>query len=457
MHTGKLFATAALLFAAGIAPAVAASCESSADYGAILAPEDITASVKALPPEALSGKSAKKLPSRVKLGNLPPVAQQGTPAKPGQPGTCEAQSFGYGLGSYTAARDASGETKWNASLPQNATSAAYLYTLIHSRTGQQCPAGSKGVDYLSQLTAYGAANRAQVPYQPSCQYLDGININYDFPGMDRFRIGSYAVIPVAGSADAVDRIKSHINAGQAVAFTGLVLCGYGLSPVFEKGVIYETSTIPGSGHGQLLVGYDDKQGKSGAKGALLVQNSFGLSWPPADSGSAAPPGMAYWSYGTFADTQFLAAVAYPRADKPGKVRLTGSVLGAPSASLERGYQWTPEQGGGVYLILNHVFSTPVMLNEVTLTEPNGSSVKVTAAYGQHISAGYSYVKREDGKAFLPGTYQVKLRAAGLDGTEVTYSGKVKVKKLKGAGLSAASMQGTTITGSTGADATVTAP
>lgn len=457
MHPAKLTTVAALFLAAGMAPAAAASCESSADYGAVFAPEDLATSVKALPPEALSGKSGKKLPARVMLGNLPPVAQQGTAAKPGEPGTCEAQSFGYGLGSYTAARDSSGKTKWSASLSQNNTSAAYLYTLIHSRTGAQCPTGSKGVDYLSQLTAYGAATRAQVPYQPNCQYLNNINISYAFPGMDRFRIGSYALIPVGGNDAAVGQIRSHLNAGQAVAFTGRVLCGYGLSPVFEKGVIYATDTIPDSGHGQLLVGYDDKIGKSNAKGAFLVQNSFGLGWPPKGSGSSAPAGKAYWSYNTFTTTQYLAAVAYPRADKPGKVRLTGSVLRAPSASLERGYQWTPEQGGGVYLILEHVFSTPVMLKEVTLTEPNGSSVKVTAAYGQHISAGYSYVKREDGKAFLPGTYQVKLHAAELDGMEVTYSGKVKVKKLKGAGLSAASMQGTTITGSTGAVATITAP
>lgn len=461
MHLGKLITAAALLLGAAVLPAAAASCESSADYGGILLPEDIINGVKALPPEALTGKSGKKaktkLPSHVTLSNLPPVAQQGTPADPGSPGTCEAQSFGYGLGSYTAARDADGKVRWSAGYPQYNTSAAYLYSLIHSREGQQCPKGSKGIDYLAQLTAYGSASRAQVPYQPSCSYLNGINIGYDFPSMDRFRIGSYAVIPVSGNQGAVDQIRSHLDAGQAVAFTGLVLCGYAKSPHFDKGVIYSTDTVPGSGHGQLLVGYDDKAGKSGAKGALLVQNSFGTSWPPSSSGSKAPAGMAYWSYTTFAATQGLAAVAYPVAAGPGSVRLSASVVNAPLASLSRGWQWTPADDASAYLILAHVFAEPVMLNSVALKEPGGSSLQATATYGQYISAGYSYLKRSDGKAFLTGTYKVKLRATTLSGTEITYTGQIKVKKPKGSSLSPASMQGATITGSTGANAILTGP
>lgn len=461
MHLGKLITAATLLLTAAILPAAAATCESSANFGAILLPEDVINGVKALPPEALAGKSGKKaktkLPSRVMLSNLPPVAQQGTAAVPGEPGTCEAQSFGYGLGSYTAARDGSGKVKWNAGYPQNNTSSAYLYTLIHSREGLQCPAGSKGIDYLSQLTAYGAASRAQVPYQPNCKYLDGINIDYDFPSMDRFRIGSYAVIPVAGNQAAVGQIKSHLNAGQAVAFTGSVLCGYGLSPSFESGVIYATQTIPDSGHGQLLVGYDDKVGKSGAKGALLVQNSFGTSWPPSSAGSAAPPGMAYWSYNTFSVTQGLAAVAYPLSTDTGSVRLQSSPFNAPLASLNRAWQWTPAEGGSAYLILPHVFAQPVLLTSVALKEPGGSGVTATAAYGQHIASGYSYLKRSDGKSFLSGTYKVKLKATTLAGTEITYTGQIKVKKLKGGGLSSASMQGVEITGSTGAYAILSGP
>jgi hypothetical protein len=57
--------------------------------------------------------AAPKLGSQAFLSNLPAVSQQGTAASPGSPGSCEAQSFGYGLGSYTAALDQNGLPKWN--------------------------------------------------------------------------------------------------------------------------------------------------------------------------------------------------------------------------------------------------------------------------------------------------------------------------------------------------------
>jgi hypothetical protein len=43
------------------------------------------------------------VPSHAFLSNLPAVPQQGTAGDPGSLGSCEVQSFGYGLGSYTAA------------------------------------------------------------------------------------------------------------------------------------------------------------------------------------------------------------------------------------------------------------------------------------------------------------------------------------------------------------------
>lgn len=455
MHVKALIASglaAALVVACAGVPA-RAGCESSADYGAVFSQADIDAAVKALPPHALGslgGPVSRKLPRRVLLSFPPPVVQQGTAAEPGSPGTCEAQSFGYGLGSYTAARTPAGALRWNTSLPQNTVSAAWLYTLIQQRSGGQCPKGTRGIDYLEQLAGAGAPSRSQVPYQPDCAYLDGLNTG-PRPNMGRFRIGSYAVVPVGGNDGAVAQIKSHIAAGQAVAFTGSVLCGYAQAPAFKWGTIYETATVPDSGHGQLLIGYDDGMGMPGKRGAFLVQNSFGLGWPPADARSAAPPGKAYWSYGSFGATQALAAVAYPVVPAAGGSSLRPSSATAALASVGRGYQWSP--GGddnSAYLILTHAFAAPVRLIDVTLTEPGGAQLQVTAAYGQHIASGYSYLKRSDGKAFLPGTYRVSLRTGEADEPVVIYTGKVSVKKLKRPKLPAASMQGVSVTGSTGA-------
>lgn len=447
-----------LMLAAGAAGASgasqAASCESSAAYGALYTFDDLAKAVKALPAEALMGKKGrpfKSLPSKSMLTNLPAVAQQGTAAEPGFPGTCEAQAYGYGLGSYTAARTSSGERKWTANLAQNSNSAAYLYALIQKRAGRQCPEGSRGLEYLEQLVGAGAPSRVQVGYQPNCGYLDNINTGA-LPSMARFRIGSYAVIPVEGDANAVARIKSQLNAEQAVAFTGRVLCGYAKQPVFKSGVIYETATVPASGHGQLIIGYDDKIGKSGEPGAFLVQNSFGTSWPPLGSGSAAPPGQAFWSYNSFATTQFMAAVAYPVADELTDKRLQPSQVTAPIASVVRSYQWTPRSDDkSVYLIVRLAFADPLLLNEVRLKEPGSTPFEVTAVYGQSISAGYVYLKRSDGKAFLTGSYKLILKATTRAGAEVTYTGFVKVKKMKKAkSWSGATMQGAVITGPTGA-------
>lgn len=450
--------SAGLGLGALLLPAQAAgTCESSANFGSLYVQSDSDNAVKALPAEALLGKRGKpvgKLDKRVMLGNLPAVAQQGTSGDPGSPGTCEAQSFGYGLGSYTAARDASGAVRWNASIPQNSTSAAWLYELIQKNAHGHCPHGTRGLDYLEQLASAGAASRSQIPYQPRCDYLDGVKTD-PMPNMGRFRIGSYAVIPVTGNAGAVAAIKSQLQAGQAVAFTGRVLCGYALSPAFKFGVIYETATVADSGHGQMIVGYDDKVGKSGERGAFLVQNSFGVGWPPRSAGSAAPPGQAYWSYNSFATTQSMAAVAYPVSTELGKLRLRGSVVNATTASVVHAYQWTPRTDDrSVYLILKLAFAGPVKLNEVWLSEPGSTPLLVKAVYGQTIGTGYVYVKRSDGKSFVSGRYNLTLKTGDSVATAVTYSGKVKVKKLRKRGdLAPATMRGAAVTGPTGAAVT----
>jgi hypothetical protein len=101
--------------------------------------------------------------------------------------------------------------------------------------------------------------------------------------MQNFRIGSYAAFHIDADdpAAAVDLIKQFIANGQAVAFSGKVLCGYSTAPQFQDGVIYATATKPPpSGHGQLVVGYNDKVGTPGKTGELLIQNSFGAAWPP---------------------------------------------------------------------------------------------------------------------------------------------------------------------------------
>jgi len=431
-------------------------CEASAQFGSLLDFDEFVAAVQALPPAALLDPPLEHiLPPKAFLSNLPAVSQQGTPTDPGSPGSCEAQSFGYGLGSYTAARNPDGSQKWDAKLPQNSVSAAFLYALAHKLEGRSCPKGSLALGYLRQMVSNGAPTRQGVPYLPYCHYLEAIQWQPPFPNsypdMRRFRIGSYAALPISGDPDAVNRIKQYIANRQAVAFSGRVLCGYGLNPKFENGVIYETSIVPNSGHGQLVVGYDDNVGAPGRAGALLIQNSFGTDWPPRSAGSIAPAGMAYWSYKSFASSQQLAAVAYPRAElQPGDKLLHASSSLAPRAAIRRAYQWAPNVTQPAILILSHVFSDPIQLTSVTLTEPGASPVTANAIYGQYISSGYSYMKRTDGNAFLAGTYVVTLKGIDIGKHPVTYTGRVDIGPSRPVRLTGKSMAGTIVTGSTGA-------
>ena len=473
LNAGLVFSIAALLLVSSALAQGDCKCDASATtadagpFGSLLDGPEFQAAVQALPPAAFFSTPVQPpLPSHAFLANLPAVSQQGTAENIGSPGTCEAQSFGYGLGSYTAARHSDGSPKWNPALAQNSVSAAYLYALQRTKQGGTCPTGTLALPYLEQLVKFGAPTRARVPYpelattEADCDYLNTIQEQTDFPdnypAMQRFQIGSYAIFHIEDNSQAVSLTKEYIANGQAVAFSGSVLCGYCTPVPLQNGVIYETEYKAGSGHGQLVVGYDDDIGVPDKKGALLIQNSFGTAWPPASSQSPAPPGMVYWSYNSFEKTQKLAAVAYPRSPgPPAGVRLSRSQH-APQASVTRAFQWAPNSPQGVYLILTHFFHDPVLLDSVVLTEPGGPNrVTATAAYGQYISTGYSYLTRKDGNAFLSGTWAVTLEGRNVSGNPITYTGAVVVGAPQPNILTSASMAGQEITGSTGADATLT--
>ena len=167
-------------------------------------------------------------------------------------------------------------------------------------------------------------------------------------------------------------------------------------------------------------------------------------------------GSRYWSYSTFETTQLLAAVAYPRSTS-----IAGALLlraggcgprqpprsGAPSNGL-------PGLSQERVSILTHVFLEPVLLDSVVLTEPGSAPITATAVYGQYISSGYSYLKRTDANAFLAGTYKLTLNGHDLQGQAVTYTGSVKIGGALPAALPGKSMAGQSITGSTGAPATL---
>ncbi len=439
-------------------------------FGALLDAAEFADAPQALPVEAFRSTPAS-LPTVVVLGNLPEVAQQGTAANPGSPGSCEAQSFGYGLGSYTAARRPDGSIKWDPAEAEHSLSAAFLYELIQRQQRDaglgcsgapcRCPNGSLATPYLERLIASGAPSRAEVPYRADCCHLDSIDLDRPYPEATRFRIGSFATFNIANDPNVVERIKQYLWNGQVVAFSGLVPESYD-TPTFIDGVLYEQETIPGSGHGQIIVGYDDTVGRPDlGLGAFLVQNSFGTGWPPRGSGSIAAPGRAFWSYETFVKTQLFAAVAYPvDPERPAVPPLASSIPEAPEAFVTHATQWASTSlAADVHLILQHHFAAPVVLEEVELQrQPTEASAEVSAPYANYIADGYSYFRRTDGRQFESGEYDVTLHAVTLDGARVTYTGAVFVgSAAPGTPPAAPVTADTAIFGTTGQAATIVLP
>lgn len=443
LTTGAALAGLASMFAVlgGCGDDVTPSSASAGKHGSLLNAQEFLVAPRALPAAALlEPPVAPTLPAKVLLTNTPNAQAQGTATDPGSPGTCEAQAFGYGLGTYTAARAPDGSVKWDARQPGNQVSAAWQFALAMENGFATCPDGGQATGYLSRLAGFGSPSAADVGYLPSCSYLREVDLQKLYPDAPRLRIGSFATFPISNivPSPSLDQIKAYLANGQAVAFSGLVFETYN-NPAIVDGVFYGPERyVPNDGHGQLLIGYDDTLGTPGKQGALLVQNSYGPHWPPANGAKA--DGTLYWSYQTFLASQQFAAVAYPYDPAtPTGTMLTPNAPASPIAAVKRAFQWSPASTPEAWLIFLVHVADPVRITAVTIREPQPGSAVAVGQYGQYLSNGYVYFKRTDGKEFLPGNYQLKLQVQRLDGTPLAYTATVAVGKAAPNTLAAASM------------------
>ena len=361
------------------------------------------------------------------LSPLPPVMMQGTNSSLGYPGSCEAQSFGYCLGTYTSAIGYPGFNPFGG--PANHISAAFLFARQQKNQNETNCQGSMALPYPQLLVAKGAPSAQQVAYQPNCHYLDGIDTNIlDYSGIGKFCIGSYKALPNFLNAQStyVTQFKQYLNAGHAIAFSGLVAKGYdNPGTQMVRGAFDPQNFITGSGHGQVIVGYDDSLGHTGA---FLVQNSFGTAWPYLGSNASSSPGRLYWTYESFFASQGFGAIAYPipppRALPSTAVKLTPSGSAPPGHVLEA---IRSDDGGESLLVLELNFRHPVQLNTVDITPPGGSPV--SGSYNAAIKYGFGHVSRSG--SFPSGRYAVELNAHTLSDTgapdqPVTYTAHVDV-------------------------------
>jgi hypothetical protein len=426
------------------------------DFGALEDAQSPQGSLAMLYPQALADVPLVSPPARVVLSAIPPVvAQGGTTTKLGSPGTCESQSFGYGLGSTVASLNTSAQPIRDVALQSNEVSRAWLYAKqIHQRK-VPCK-GTLAFWYLNELILNGAASEAQVPYENTCQYLTQIGTSTEPPNAAHFKIAGFSSrkISFADMQEVLPIMKAVLASGFPIAFSGLVPDDYG-HLTLQNGVYYPQNFVANSGHGQFIVGYDDNMGAPGkSKGAFLVQNSFGTLWPFIDSNPAGG-GRIWYSYEGFFLGQSMVATAYPLSSNASAT--AGSLLhankaGAPRVTVTRSYQWTPD-GRQVYFIVQLAFSEPMRLSQISITENPPTSVTASGGYGSlngnFLSQNYAFFQRSDGKAFLTGRYTLQLqtaKAAQQDdtGTLYTYSGQIAIGPPRHANLSRASMQGAVI-------------
>lgn len=403
-------------------------------FGALLNAAEFAAAPAALPPEAVTTIQAVLPPASVTLTNLPPVVAQGAVGKGqslGSPGSCEAQSWAYALGSYTAARNRDGTMRWNAADLNNQVSAAWMYSwaLSSPATGQgACPSGSYSLPYPQQLIATGAPSVQQFAYYADCGVLGKYySSNPNPPNQSRLQIGSYAIINWSNLTQAkfTDLLKRHLAAGNAIAFSGLVCEGYmdPSSPNSKNGYldsrgVWQCNTaggIPNSGHGQVIVGYDD------TLQAFLVQNSFGTQWPFTQT--PATPGRLYWSYDAMWNTQSYFGIAFP-ANNSGT--LTGTILpGSSSSAPQLGVKLHSydDADGNSRLVFLLDAASPIQLLNTTVVTPAGQTY--TKQYNAPIRTGYTHVSRLNA-SFVPGNYTVTLSAnlPFTTGFGFTYTGTV---------------------------------
>jgi hypothetical protein len=361
------------------------------------------------------------------LSNLPPVEMQGTLRSMGFPGSCEAQSFGYGLGTYTAAHGYPGFDPQVG--PANQISAAFLFAWAQANAGKTTCQGSLALPYLALLVKVGAPSAAQVPYKPNCRYIHGINANVgSYFGTGKFAIGSYRSLPNFRNKQSMylGLLKQYLNAGHAIAFSGLVPRGYdNPASTMVNGAYDPQRFIPKSGHGQLIVGYDDSLGHTGA---FLIQNSFGTDWPYLGATHPLTQGRLWWTYESFFASQGFGTIAYPKPQPPvypHTVVLTSSNSSAPPARIFEAVR--ADQNGESYAVFETEFARPVRLESISVTPPRGSAI--LGGYKAPIKYGFTHVARST--PFPSGRYAIELSARTISAQgaieqPVTYRGYIRI-------------------------------
>jgi hypothetical protein len=207
---------------------------------------------------------------------LPPVGKQTSPS-------CAAWASTYGLATFTAARAGN----YSPQSPTQQASPAYIYIQVMKEDGEsQSCTGSRMTSYISILDNGGTATMQQAPEEP-CSTLWQEYGSQTLSADAAFNVGTVSAVKSTDLAS----IKTIIVLGGALAYGTRLYTDfpkYDGTPAVYVGngqILMNKTTGKPAGHCMLIIGYDD------AKGALLIQNSWGTGW--------GDKGLVWMAYDTF--------------------------------------------------------------------------------------------------------------------------------------------------------------
>ena len=360
--------------------------------------------VVAARPQAINPYAANtsaQLPTSFDLSEfMPAIGNQG------QLGSCTAWAAGYAAASYTANR----QFEWGTDSLSHQASPGYLYGKLLEEDGYQCGSGTSIATAMDLLVQGGCSSFATVGYTDTACIDNAADSD-----AANFRIGSFnRVVETDRHA-----IRGELSSGRPVVFGANIYDDFSYhagSDVYTgSGVLMDQGSVHAA-HAMTLVGYDD------ARGAYRVMNSWSTQW--------GDDGFMWMAYETFEATTFEAYSIEPSGEREPPDTEDASDE-RPNGYLDEAYQFAdadPEtREEVVYLVFYYHFDSPVLVLDVTVTDPDGN--QAVQEYNTWYQDGYVYFVQDVAQQWQPGVYTLNFRTTTQGGAEVHYEGDATIEAL----------------------------
>lgn len=234
------------------------------------------------------------LPSQANVNPdwLPPVGKQTTPS-------CFVWSSTYGIATFAAAQ----ANNRSPASTDNQASPTYTYIKVLQQQGvlsNACVGGHIAWPLGFLNTNGGTPSVTTAPNETGCTDSWTAYANETLQADSTFAVSTWSCVDLK-SGGGLDNMRTIISSGVPLAYGTSLYTDfptYDGSPAtyFGNGqLLYKKTTGKLAGHCMMIIGYDDMRGitPGGARGAVLIQNSFGSSWGTQWNGNGGYVWMAY--------------------------------------------------------------------------------------------------------------------------------------------------------------------